>query len=116
MSDSRVDTPAGGIDYIAVEESPQFRELKRRQRSFVFPLAVAFLVWYFVYVLLSSFATEFMSQRVWGDITVGLLFGLGQFATTFIITMTYVWYANRRLDPPAERIRGELERAAGGGA
>jgi uncharacterized membrane protein (DUF485 family) len=113
MSDPRTGAAPGGIDYIAVEESESFRELKRRQRSFVFPLAVAFLVWYFVYVLLSSFARDFMSQRVWGDITVGLLFGLGQFVTTFAITMAYVWYANRRLDPRTEEIRAELERAEG---
>ena len=37
------------------------------------------------------------------------LFGLGQFVTTFAITMTYVWYANRKLDPIAEEIREELE-------
>ncbi|WP_019180298.1 DUF485 domain-containing protein [Microbacterium yannicii] len=111
MSDPRTDTaPPGGIDYVAVEESPRFTELKRRQRGFVFPLAIAFLVWYFVYVLLSSFAREFMSQRVWGEITVGLLFGLGQFVTTFAITMAYVWYANRKLDPIAEEIRTELEK------
>jgi uncharacterized membrane protein (DUF485 family) len=110
MSESTTETaPPGGIDYIAVEESPRFVELKRRQRGFVFPLAIAFLVWYFAYVLLSSFARDFMSQRVWGDVTVGLLFGLGQFVTTFAITMTYVWYANRKLDPIAEEIRGELE-------
>lgn len=113
MSDPRVDAaPPDGIDYIAVEESPPFQDLKRRQRSFVFPLAVAFLLWYFVYVLLSSFATDFMSQRVWGDVTVGLLFGLGQFVTTFVITMSYVAYANRRLDPRAEALRTELEDAA----
>lgn len=110
MSDPRTDTaPPGGIDYIAVEESPRFTELKKRQRSFVFPLAIAFLLWYFAYVLLSSFAREFMAQPVWGSITVGLLFGLGQFVTTFAITMTYVWYANRKLDPIAEEIRGDLE-------
>lgn len=111
MSDSRIDSaPPGGIDYIAVEESPRFVELKRRQRGFVFPMAIAFLVWYFAYVLLSSFAPEFMAQRVWGDITVGLVFGLGQFVTTFAITMTYVWYANRKLDPISEEIRDELEK------
>lgn len=86
------------------------QELKRARRSFVFPLTVAFLVWYFAYVLLSTFAHDFMSQRVWGDITVGLLFGLGQFVTTFAITMWYVSYANRHLDPKAEAIREELER------
>ncbi|MCK6067624.1 MULTISPECIES: DUF485 domain-containing protein [Microbacterium] len=114
MSDPRTDAAPGGIDYIAVEESPPFRELKRRHRSFVFPLAIAFLVWYFAYVLLSSFARDFMAERVWGDVTVGLLFGLGQFVTTFAITMTYVWYANRKLDPLTEDLREQLERAEGG--
>ena len=110
MSEPRIDAaPPGGIDYIAVEESPPFVELKRRQRGFVFPMAIAFLVWYFAYVLLSSFAPDFMAQRVWGHITVGLLLGLGQFVTTFAITMTYVWYANRKLDPIAQEIRDDLE-------
>jgi uncharacterized membrane protein (DUF485 family) len=109
MSDPR-SAPPSGIDYIAVEESAPFQELKRTQRSFVFPLAVAFLVWYFVYVLLSSFATDFMGTRVWGDVTVGLIFGLGQFVTTFAITMAYVAFANRRLDPQAEAIRAALEK------
>lgn len=104
------DRPSGGIDYIAVEESPRFVELKRRHRSFVWPLTVAFLVWYAAYVLLSSFATEFMSTPVWGSITIGLLLGLGQFVTTFAITMSYVSYANRRLDPVSSEIRGELEK------
>ncbi|MFE1644471.1 DUF485 domain-containing protein [Microbacterium sp. P01] len=113
MSDSRTDrAPTDGIDYVAVERSPEFVELKRTQRSFVFPLAIAFLLWYFVYVLLSSFAVEFMSQRVWGDITVGLLFGLGQFVTTFAITMAYVSFANRKLDPKAEALRARLEQEA----
>jgi uncharacterized membrane protein (DUF485 family) len=114
MSDPRIDTaPPGDIDYVAVEESPRFVELKRRQRGFVFPMAIAFLVWYFTYVLLSSFARDFMAEQVWGNITVGLLLGLGQFVTTFAITMTYVWYANRKLDPISEEIRDELEAREG---
>lgn len=111
MNQPTAEGSASGIDYIAVEESERFRGLKRMQRSFVFPLAAFFLIWYFVYVLLAAFAPAFMSQRVWGDITVGLLFGLGQFVTTFVITMAYVSFANRKLDPIAEEIRDELEKA-----
>ena len=109
MSEIRTDaTPPGGIDYIAEEQSPRFTELKRRQRSFVFPMAIAFLVWYFAFVLLASFAPEFMATPVWGNINIGLLIGLGQFVTTFAITMTYVSYANRKLDPLATEIRDDL--------
>lgn len=115
MSESATETaPPGGIDYLEEEASPRFVELKRKHRSFVFPLSVAFLVWYFAYVLLSSFAPAFMAQRVWGDITLGLLLGLGQFVTTFAITMWYVWYANHRLDPISAEIREDLERREAG--
>lgn len=102
--------PTGAIDYVAVEESPPFQHLKRSQRSFVFPMAAFFLLWYFAYVLLGAFATDFMGTRVWGDVTIGLLLGLGQFVTTFVITMWYVSYANRRLDPQATEIRDQLEK------
>ena len=101
--------PAGTIDYVAVEESPRFVELKKKHRSVVFPLAVLFLIWYFVYVLLSSFAPDFMAQEVWGHVNVGLLMGLGQFVTTFAITMGYVRFANTRLDPISKEIREDLE-------
>ncbi len=111
MSENRTDVaPPGGIDYIAVEESPQFQELKRKQRSFIFPLAVFFLVWYFVYVLLAAYAHDFMATPVFGAVNIGLLLGLGQFVTTFVITMWYVSYANKTLDPRAQAIREELEK------
>jgi uncharacterized membrane protein (DUF485 family) len=113
MNDQRPTDQNGTIDYIAVEQSPRFLQLKRTQRSFVFPLAAFFLIWYFVYVVLAAFAPEFMGQRVWGDITVGLLLGLGQFVTTFAITMAYVAFANRKLDPLASEIREDLEKAQG---
>ena len=100
--------------YVTAQRSPEFQELRKRYRGFAFPMTVAFLVWYFAYVLLSSFAAEFMGTRVWGDITIGLLLGLGQFVTTFAITMAYVSYANRRVDPLSAEIRGELEKQEAG--
>jgi uncharacterized membrane protein (DUF485 family) len=96
-------------DWDAVHSSPEFVELRRRLRRFVFPVSVLFLVWYLLYVLLADYAHGFMGARVVGNITVGLVFGLLQFVSTFVITAVYVRYANRRLDPVAEKIRGELE-------
>ena len=98
------------IDYPAIENSSEFRELKRRHRSFVFPIAIGFLVWYFAYVLLADYAHEFMSTPVFGNINLGLLLGLLQFISTFAITTWYVSYANRRIDPVATEIRAALER------
>jgi uncharacterized membrane protein (DUF485 family) len=61
-----------------------------------------------VYVLLADYAHDFMATPVLGNINVGLLLGLGQFVSTFAITMWYVWYANRKLDPLAEELRTTL--------
>jgi uncharacterized membrane protein (DUF485 family) len=97
------------VDFQEVQQQPPFRELRRRHRSFVFPMAVAFLLWYFLYVLLADYAHEFMSTKVIGNINIGLIFGLLQFVTTFAITMWYVSYANRKLDPIAAELRHELE-------
>ncbi|MDF9279362.1 DUF485 domain-containing protein [Arthrobacter sp. EH-1B-1] len=104
--------PSAPVDFTEVQQRPQFQELRKRHRSFVFPMAAAFLLWYFLYVLLADYAHEFMSTPVWGNVNIGLLLGLLQFVSTFGITMWYVSYANRRLDPIAEELRNDLEDAA----
>ena len=67
-----------------MQNSDEFQALKRRFRRFVFPMTAFFLAWYFLYVLLADYAHDFMSTKVWGNITVGLLLGLGQFVSTFV--------------------------------
>ena len=49
-------------------------------------MSAAFLIWYLLYVLLASYAPGFMSIKVLGNINVGLIFGLLQFVSTFVIT------------------------------
>jgi uncharacterized membrane protein (DUF485 family) len=101
-----------GAEYLAMQASPEFQELRRTLRRFVFPTTAFFLIWYATYVLLGAFAHDFMATKVWGNINVGLLIGLGQFLTTFLITGLYVRFANRELDPRAEAIRAEMEGTA----
>ncbi|GAB3477748.1 DUF485 domain-containing protein [Nocardiopsis coralliicola] len=96
-------------DWTDVQSGPEFTELKRRLRVFVFPMTAFFIVWYLLYVLLASYAPEFMATPVFGNVNLGLIFGLLQFVTTFAITGLYASYANRRLDPIADKLRTELE-------
>jgi len=100
-----------GEQFLAMQASPEFQELRTRLRRFVFPMTAFFLLWYGLYVALGAFAHDFMAIRVFGNINVGLLIGLGQFLTTFVITGLYVRFANRELDPRAAAIREELEGA-----
>ncbi len=92
-----------------MQASPEFQDLRSRLRKFVFPMTAFFLIWYGIYVLLGAFATDFMATEVFGNVNVGLIIGLGQFLTTFIITGLYVRFANRELDPRSAAIREELE-------
>lgn len=96
-------------EYEEAQASPEFIELKKKFRAFAFPMTVAFLVWYLLFVLLSTYAHDFMSTKVFGNINLGLLFGLLQFVTTFAITHLYVAHANRRTDPIADEMRDRLE-------
>ena len=98
-----------GERYLEVQASPEFQELRSRLRRFVFPMTAIFLIWYAAYVLLGAFAHDFMATRVWGAINVGLIIGLGQFVSTFLITGLYVRFANRELDPRAGALRAQLE-------
>jgi uncharacterized membrane protein (DUF485 family) len=89
---------------VAMQNSPEFNELRTKFRRFVFPLTALFLAWYFLYVLLSVFAKEFMGTRLFGNITWGLTLGLLQFVSTFAITMIYRRWADRHFDPAAESL------------
>jgi uncharacterized membrane protein (DUF485 family) len=110
IESSHGDVPVpSGEQFITIQASPEFAELRRKLRRFVFPMTGLFLAWYATYVLLGAFAHDFMAIKVFGNINVGLLIGLGQFLTTFIITGFYVRFANRELDPRAAAIRSMLE-------
>ncbi len=103
----------GPVDpWVLAHNSPEFATLRRRLRSFIFPMTAFFLAWYALYVLLAAFAPRFMSIKVAGNINVGLIFGLLQFLSTFAITTIYVRFANRHLDPIGSRIREQVEGGA----
>ncbi|MGW6916761.1 DUF485 domain-containing protein [Kitasatospora sp. NPDC054939] len=95
-----------------IEESEEFRALRRSFRNFAFPVTLGFVLWYLLYVLLSSYAPGLMGTKVVGHVNVALVLGLLQFATTFAIAAWYARYADRRLDPPATAIREQHEGAA----
>ena len=100
---------ASAIGYEAVRASRDFWTIQRRFGSFVRPACTLFIVWYFLFVILAVFAPGFMRISVFGDINVGLCFGVLQFVSTFAIALGYRQWARRRLDPLSDRLRNRLE-------
>lgn len=99
-------------DFVRVQASPEFQDLRRRLRRFVFRMTGFFLAWYLVYMLLATYAHDFMSVKVFSNINLGVVLGFGQFVTTFGITLLYVRFAGRSVDPRAAKIRNEIEGAS----
>lgn len=108
QASARADREARAVDFISVRDSAQFQGLRSKFRAFAFPMTVAFIVWYFSYVLLSTFAVDLMSTPVLGNLNLGLLWGLAQFATTFLLTFLYVRHANKNLDPITRDMRRDM--------
>ncbi|CAM3173152.1 DUF485 domain-containing protein [Stackebrandtia soli] len=110
MSDLEQPGPEPGTN-LAIANSPEFARLRLSLRRFVFPVTIGFLAWYALYVLLSTYATEWMRTPVFGNVNVALLFGVLQFVSTFGIAWAYSRYADRHLDPAAEAIKADIEAA-----
>jgi uncharacterized membrane protein (DUF485 family) len=99
-----------GPDFAAIQRTPAFTDLRSRLRRFIFPMSLLFFAWYMTYVLLAAYAHDFMSEKVFGEVNVAMLFGLGQFATTVLFTIAYVRYARRHVDPQVALIREQSSR------
>jgi uncharacterized membrane protein (DUF485 family) len=95
--------------YVEVQQSEEFSRLRAALRGFVFPMTVAFFLWYLLYVVMSAYARDFMDTKVVGNINVALIFGLLQFVTTFLIAWLYARYSRTRLDPMAEQLKTRIE-------
>lgn len=101
--------------YEELHASADFQDLRKRYRGFALPWTVAFLAWYLLYVVCSNWATDFMNTKLIGNVNVALIFGLLQFASTFLIAWLYSRHAGKELDPIARRLeqryREETEEA-----
>ncbi len=91
------------------QQSQDFKDLRRRFRRFSFPMAIAFLVWYFTFVLLMTFARDWASTPVFGSINIAFLLAILQFVTTLLIVIAYDIYSHRKLDGIRDEVRERVE-------
>ncbi|MBT2874907.1 DUF485 domain-containing protein [Streptomyces cellulosae] len=107
--------PSAAADiYLEVQRSAAFQEVRRRYRRFVVPGAAAFLLWYVAYVVTATTLPGLMARPVAGAVNAGMLAGLGQFLTTFLLTWAYVRHARLRRDRAALELRWDTQEMARG--
>ena len=107
--DADAEAPRHDPVYDTLHQTAEFQELRRRFRRFAFPATVAFLAWYLLYVVMSNWASDFMGQKIVGNINVALVFGLLQFATTFGLAWAYARYMNSQVDPIARQLEARYD-------
>lgn len=95
--------------FVVTRDGEKFQRLRKAFRNFAFPTVIGVLAIYFVYVLLSIYATGLMSIHAWGGLNLGLWLSLAQFPVTWLATWAYIRHANKTLDPLAAEIRADLE-------
>ena len=119
QTQTSADEQVRGIDWEAIEASPEFQELVAKRRSFVLPATIFFLVYYMAFILLAGYAEDFMGSSVYEGLTVGYCLALTQFVMVFALGIMYLKRADRDYDPLAQRVLtnagddgGEAGRAA----
>ncbi len=98
--------------FVELSKTPEYVKLRSTFRTFAFPMTIAGLASYFVYVVLSIYAKDLMKTPAIGSLNIGMLLGLAQFAVTWIWTALYVNFANKRLDPISSAMKTKLEQGA----
>ena len=81
-----------------IEADPNYQKLVSERKSFGWTLAIITLVIYYGYVAIVAFAPDIIAQKVFGDITIGIILGLAIILASILLTGIYVIRANSEYD------------------
>ncbi len=88
----------------AIAAKPELQALLRARRRFAMPATIFFISYYLALPISVGFFPQFMSQPVWGPLTLAYCFALSQFAMAWILAALYLWRA-RSFDLAAAKVR-----------
>ena len=104
------------LDWLAIERSPEFKELVSTRRRIITPLTVIWLVGSIGYLILAAFAPGVMGWQVVDGLPFAWLAAISQVLLTWGVTLTYLRKADRVLEPLEHRAADAARRAADGAA
>jgi uncharacterized membrane protein (DUF485 family) len=76
----------------------------RRLRT-ALTLTGAMIAVYFGFILLIAFDKPLMGEKLTSGLSLGILLGVVVILSTWVLTWTYVAWANRRYEPDVRRLR-----------
>ena len=81
-------------EWVRVERTPAFQEYSQRRKVFLILATTFFLAFFFGLPFLAAFTTVLNGKAV-GPLTWAYIYGLAQFAMTWILVHIYVNRANK---------------------
>ena len=95
-----------------IQSNKNFHKLVSLRRRVSWSFLLVLLGSYLTYGLLSIYAPSVLARPLFSDgiVPVGIAMGYAILALTFILTLIYVWIANRYFEPLERKIIAELER------
>lgn len=91
-----------------ISDSKEFKELVRSKNFVSTILTVLELVVYFGFILLMAYGKDFLSQKIYGAVTVGIPVGIGVIVISWIITGIFVVWSNKVYDKKVAEIKEKL--------
>jgi uncharacterized membrane protein (DUF485 family) len=89
-------------------ESKDFRHLVTRRWRVALLLTSALFVVYYGFILLVATQRGLLATRVGEVTTLGIVLGVAVLVLAWVLTATYVVWANRNYDPEVQRLRDRL--------
>jgi uncharacterized membrane protein (DUF485 family) len=93
------------LTYDALSSSPEYQALIHKRHRIIWPLAVITIAAYVGFILSVAFEPAALGKTLEGTkISIGILSGLLLIVFNFIITLVYVYRANREIQPLLDRV------------
>ena len=90
--------------------SEPLRALARTRWRVAISLTAVMVVVYFGFILLIAYDKPLMATLVAPGLSLGILLGALVIVATWVLTYTYIGWANRTYDPELERLRKDAGR------
>ena len=87
-----------------IQNDPNYKALVSERSSFGWILAIVTLVLYYGYIAIVAFSPATIGIKLAGNITVGLVLGVGLIVASIVLTGIYVLRANSRYDQLTQAI------------
>ena len=99
-----IDAPQGNLRLL---EDPEFKDLARRKNRFSLQLTGITLAVYYGFILLIAFKRDLFAVKIAGNVSFGIVLGIGVIVTCWILTGVYVRWANQKYDAMVARLQGK---------